>query len=64
MKFIERDNRLYTEVDGKELLIKNASKGSDNKFRLIYGWYIYKNPMSMEREYEIVDIDENTCRIV
>jgi hypothetical protein len=64
MKFIEKNNKLFVEVNGKELLVENAWKQSDGKFHLVHGWYIYPEPMSLDLEYEIDIEDKNTCRII
>jgi hypothetical protein len=64
MKFIERDNILFIEINGKELFAKNAWKQSDNKFHLVHGWYIHPEPMALDVEYEIDIEDENICRII
>lgn len=60
MKVYKKDDKLYTDTN---LYVKNAWKQKDG-FHLVHGWYIYKEPISLNKDYEIVLEDNNICRII
>lgn len=63
-KLVEIDRRLFLEKENENpKLVSNTFKGLDG-FYLVHGWYIYPDPININKDFEIESVDENSCRII